>query len=77
VPHPGNPNELIWMYLVMTDAVAQQVCQPCPGGLSKDANEIIAVNVQQFLLFHLFSLLNSAQGELIIIGFPNNVVGLI
>src|SRR5438094_10087429 len=30
---------------VMTDAVAQQTCQPCRRGLSKGAKEIIAVDV--------------------------------
>jgi hypothetical protein len=40
----------------LTDAVARQACQPCPGGLSKGANEIIAVDVQQFFVFHPFPL---------------------
>jgi hypothetical protein len=54
--HQDAPQVLRMLNTVMTDAVAQQACQPCPSGLSKGAHEIIAVGVQQFFVFQPFTL---------------------
>jgi hypothetical protein len=42
--------------LVMADAATQQRRQTRPGGLSKSADEIITLNVEQFAVFHALSL---------------------
>ena len=38
------------LHLVMADAASQQASQPGPRGLTKGANQIFAINVQQFVI---------------------------
>src|SRR5258708_5449761 len=43
------------LYLVMADAASQQASQPCSRRLSKGANQVFAIDVQQFVFVHPIS----------------------